>query len=84
MGHLRVGARAELAIDRHERDQPVLEPRPLVGVGDARQQLEPLIHLQRVGRDGDRALAAGAQALGEGHGDGGLADAGRPEQRDHS
>ena len=40
------------------------------------------VDLQGVGRHRDRVLAAGAQQLGERDRDGGLADAGGPEQRD--
>ena len=49
VGELRVLSDAELRIYRQEGDQPVLELRLLAGPGGARQQLEPLVHLQRVG-----------------------------------
>ncbi len=60
----------------------MLERGALLGRGDAGQRLEAGIDLQRVGGDGDRVLAACAQALGERDGDSGLADRGRAEQGD--
>src|SRR5207249_3950819 len=69
--------------DGHEPDEAVLEPRALLGGRCAGQRLEALVHLERVGRDGDRVLAALAQGVGERERDGGLADARRPEERDY-
>ena len=85
---LRVGEAGELARGRaagHRQDaeQPVLEPRPLLRRRGAREDLQPAVELQRVGGDRHRVLAAlAAQALGHRDGDGGLADAGRAEDRD--
>ena len=72
---LGVLAGAEGGVQRHQRQQPVLEQRPLGRRGGARQGLQAGVHLQGVGGDRDRVLAAGPQQLGEGHRDGGLADA---------
>ena len=60
----------------------MLQAGALAGAGDARQHLEPAIDLQCVGRHRHRVLAVfGAQALGQRHRHGGLADAGGTEQR---
>ena len=64
-------------------EQPVLEPRLLLRRRGAGEHLEARVELQRVGGDGDGVLAAlGAQALGDRDRDGGLADAGRAEDRE--
>ena len=85
---LGVGARGERARagglgDRQHADQAVLEPRPLGGARRAGEDLQPAVELQRVGGHGDRVLPRGAQALGERDRHRRLADAGRPEDRDH-
>ena len=51
-------------------------------VGGPGQDRQALVDLHRVRGDRDRVLSALAQALGERDGDGGLADAGRPEDGD--
>jgi hypothetical protein len=83
VGQLGVATDAERLIDGHEGEQPVLQHRLLVGCGRAGEQLQAGVHLQRVGRDRDRRLAARAQPLAQRHRDLGLAHAGGSEQRDH-
>ena len=61
----------------------MLEPRALGERRHAGQRLEALVDLQRVGGDRHRPLAARAQPVGDGEGEGRLADAGRPEDRQH-
>ena len=55
---------AELAAHLDEADQPVLEPRALLGGRGPAQRLESPVDLDRVARDGDRVLAAFAQEIG--------------------
>jgi hypothetical protein len=81
---LRVRQRHELAHREggrgfEEGGQPVLQPRPLVDGGRAGESLQPAVHLQRIGGDGDRILSPLPQQVGQLQRDGGLADAGRPE-----
>ena len=83
VGELGVLPGAELSVNREERQQPVLELRPLRGTGGSRDDLEAGVDLERVGRDGDRILAALPQEPGEVDGDTGLADPGGAEDRDH-
>ena len=65
-----------------DADEPVLEAVALGCGGRAGEDLEPAVELQRVGGDRDRVLALGAQALGQRDRHRGLADPGRPEDRD--
>ena len=81
MGQRHVVADRERLGDRHEADQPVLEPRPLRSAGGPGQPPEPLVDLQRVAGDRHRVLAALPQQLGESDRDPGLADPGRAEDR---
>jgi hypothetical protein len=69
--------------DRHERQQPVLEGLAFLRRRGTGQDLEPLVHLERVRRDRDRVLPLRAQPLRQRDRDRGLADPGRSEQRDH-
>ena len=84
MGELGVLADREARVDGQDRDQPVVQARPLGERRDAGQRLEALVDLQRVGGHRDRPLAARAQAVGDGKGERRLADAGRPEDRQHA
>ena len=61
----------------------MLELGALLRVGGARQQLQAGIHLKRVGRHGDGALATLPQPVGELNRYVCLAHAGRTEQGDH-
>jgi hypothetical protein len=61
----------------------MLQARSLVRTGGARERLEALVDLQRVGRDRDRVLAAVAQDLRQLDRDRGLADARRAEYGDY-
>ena len=63
--------------------EAVLEARPLLRIRDAGEDLQAPVDLQRVGRDGDRAPAAGADPLGERDRHVGLADPGRAEEGEH-
>ena len=66
-----------------DAEQAVLEPRLLLRRRGAREHLEAAVELQRVGGDRDGVVAPlCAQALGDRDRDGGLADAGRAEDRD--
>ena len=67
--------------NRHEPEQAVLQPRLLRGRRGAGQRAQPVVDLQRIGRDGDRVLAASAQQLRELDRDGRLPDRGRAENR---
>ena len=67
--------------DREEAEQPVLEPRLLIGSRGAGQRRQALIDLHRVGRDRDRVLSACAQQFGDCDRHGGLADGVRAEER---
>ena len=49
MGELGVLPGAEGGVDRQERDQPVLELRPLGRARDAGQRLEAFVDLERIG-----------------------------------
>ena len=69
--------------DRHERQQPVLEPLLLGRGRGAGEKLEPAVDLEGVGRDRHRVLPARAQPLRQLDRDGRLADAGRTEDRYH-
>ena len=82
VGELGVPAGAERGVDGQDRQQPVLEPLLLGGRGGAGQGLQAAVDLQRVGRHRHRVLSVGAEPVRQGDRDGGLADAGRPEQRD--
>ena len=73
----------KVCVERHERQQPVLQPRLLGGVGGAAEHLEAAVDLQRVGRDRHGILARGPKPLGQRDRDRGLAHAGGPEQGDH-
>ena len=75
----RVLGDAVFAVDRDISDQAVLEPLELFRRGLGGERVQPLVHLNRVRRDGDGALAARAQHLGHLDGDLGLPDPGRPE-----
>ena len=66
-----------------ETDQAVLEPGALVGGGGSGQDLEAAVDLERIGRDRHGILTTLAQAIRERERHGGLADAGRPEDRDY-
>lgn len=59
----------------------MLEAPPLLLGGRAGQDLEPAIDLKRVAGDGNRVLAALAKKIGDGNGNGGLADRRRPKDR---
>ena len=80
---LRVAAGAERLPGRHEADQPVLEPCPLLRCRRPGQDLQPAVDLQGVGGDGEGPLAELAQPVGERDRDLGLADSRRAEQGDH-
>ena len=67
---------------RDDPDQPVLEPRPLLGGRRAGQGLKSLVDLQRVAGDRHRVLPALAEQVGKRDRDPGLPDPGRPEYRD--
>jgi len=69
----------EAGLDRHARDQPVLERLALGAGGCAREGLEARVDLQGIRGDRDRTLAAIPQALGERDGDGRLAHPRGPE-----
>ena len=60
----------------------MLERGALGGRRHTSEDLEPGVHLQRVGGHRHGVLPACAQQLREDDGDGGLADAGGPEQGD--
>ena len=83
VGELGVLAGAEGGVEREERHQPVLEPgallrgRPRRSASPARRR--PEARRPTPPRDPPRAT----QHVGEGERDGGLADPGRAEQRDH-
>ena len=83
MRELGVLADAKARIDREEGDQPVLELRALGGGGRAGERLQPCVHLQRVGGDRNRPLAAFSQPVRDFDRDFCLAHAGRTEQGDH-
>ena len=72
----------ERLVDRDEPEQPVREPRTLLLGRGAGQRFEPAVDLERVGGYRDRILAAGPQQVGERACHAGLADPGRPEDRD--
>jgi hypothetical protein len=59
----------------------VLEPALLVDGGGTGQGPQPLVDLQRIGRDRQRFLPAFAQQLCNGNRNSGLADGRRAEQR---
>jgi hypothetical protein len=59
----------------------MLEARLLVFGRSARERRESLVDLQRIGRDGDRVLAARAQQLGDRDGQSRLADGVGAEDR---
>src|SRR4249919_946224 len=59
----------------------MLQLRPLFLTGDAGEDREPLVDLQRIAGDRDRVLATLAQQLGERHRHTGLADPGGAEDR---
>jgi hypothetical protein len=83
VGELRVVGDREARVDRKKRDEPVLQARALDAIGNAGEDLQAGVDLQRVGRHRDRAGAAGPDPLGEGDRDVGLADAGRPKEREN-
>lgn len=72
---------AELLGDVGYPEEPMLEAPPLLLGGRAGQDLEPAIDLKRVAGDGNRVLAALAKKIGDGNGNGGLADRRRPKDR---
>ena len=83
VGQFCILAGAEAGVHGQERDQPVLERLAFVRGGGSGQRLQPLVHLERVGRDRHRPLAELPQATGKLDRDVGLADPGRTEQSDH-
>ena len=83
VGALGVAAGAELLAGIDEGEQPVLEPLALLRARGAAEDLQAPVDLDRVAVDRDRVLPALAQQLGERDRDAGLADGGRPEERDH-
>jgi hypothetical protein len=54
----------------------------LIAVTGAREGFQAAVDLQRVGGDRHRILTPVTQQPGQRHGDAGLADAGRAEERD--
>jgi hypothetical protein len=79
---LGVLTRAELGVDRQERDQAMLELRPLPRPGGAGQDLQAAVHLKRIGRHGDRILPEISQPSGQRDRHGGLPHASGSEQGD--
>ena len=80
---LRVLADAEGRVDREKRQQSMFELGSLRRAGGPGQDLEPVVDLQRIGRDGHGILPQALQPLRKRDRDRGLADPGGPEQRDH-
>ncbi len=83
MSERRVLPDAETRVHRQKRHQAVFQHALLGLRRHPREQFEPGVDLQRVGRNRDRAAAPLAQPPREGERNVGLADPGRPEQRDH-
>src|SRR4051794_22858279 len=60
-----VVAHRKVRRNRHEAEQPVLQPLLLVGRRRSRQRLQPLVDLQRVAVDRDRVLSPLSQQFGQ-------------------
>src|SRR5262249_7003957 len=69
--------------DRHEPDQTVLQPLPLLGAGSPGQDLQSLVHLQRVAGDRDRVLPPLPQQVRDRDRHPGLPHPGGPDDRDY-
>ena len=82
MGERGVLRHREALADRDERHEPVLELRPLCGLRRTREDLEPGVDLQRVGRHRNGGSPARADPLCERDRDIGLANPGRAEERE--
>jgi hypothetical protein len=67
--------------DRHEGEQPVLEPLALLGAGSTGEDLQAAVHLQGIRRDRDGVLPTLAQPLGDLDRNRGLPDPGGAEDR---
>jgi hypothetical protein len=67
--------------DRHEGEQPMLEPLALLHCGRTREDLQAAVHLKGVRRYSHRVLPTLAQAVGNLDCNGGLADPRRAEDR---